>query len=84
MDNASIEVTNSWLKEELFTDFHVTGKESIEREIEEYACTDNLKGFDSAINAVFPNKDNRPNLSTYFKYPQEKRYVRNALNVCRF
>ena len=31
-----MEAINGWLKSELFTDFYVTGKESIEREIEEY------------------------------------------------
>lgn len=31
-----MESINGWLKAELFTDFHVTGKESIEHEIEEY------------------------------------------------
>ena len=35
-DNASMEAINGWLKAELFTDFHVTDKESVEREIEEY------------------------------------------------
>ena len=35
-DNAAMEAINGWLKSELFTDFHVTDKESIEREIEEY------------------------------------------------
>ena len=35
-DNAAMESINGWLKAELFTDFHVTGKENIEREIEEY------------------------------------------------
>ena len=35
-DNAAMEAINGWLKSELFTDFHVTSKESIEREIEEY------------------------------------------------
>ena len=35
-DNAAMEAINGWLKAELFTDFHVTGKENIEREIEEY------------------------------------------------
>ena len=33
-DNAAMEAINGWLKSELFTDFHVTGKESIEREID--------------------------------------------------
>ena len=35
-DNAAMEAINGWLKAELFTYFHVTGKENIEREIEEY------------------------------------------------
>ena len=35
-DNAAMEAINGWLESELFTDFHVTGKESIEQEIEEY------------------------------------------------
>ena len=35
-DNAAMEAINGWLKAELFTDFHVTGKASIEQEIEEY------------------------------------------------
>ena len=33
---AVMETINGLLKSELFTDFHVTGKESIEREIKEY------------------------------------------------
>ena len=35
-DNAAIEAINGWLKEEQFTDFHITGKEKIELEIEKY------------------------------------------------
>ena len=35
-DNAAMEAINGWLKAELFTDFHVTGKVSVEQEIEEY------------------------------------------------
>ena len=35
-DNAAMEAINGWLKEELFTDFHITGKEKIELEIEKY------------------------------------------------
>ena len=31
-----MEAINGWLKEELFTDFHITGKEKIELEIEKY------------------------------------------------
>ena len=35
-DNAAMEAINGWLKADLFTDFHVTGKASVEQEIEEY------------------------------------------------
>lgn len=35
-DNASMGAINGWLKAELFTDFQVTGKASVEQEIEEY------------------------------------------------
>ncbi len=35
-DNAATEAINGWLKAELFADFHVTGKENIERKIEGY------------------------------------------------
>ena len=36
IDDATMGAINGWLKSELFTDFHITGKESIERGIEEY------------------------------------------------
>jgi len=35
-DNAAMEVINSWIKAEMFSDFHVTGNESIGREVEDY------------------------------------------------
>jgi len=35
-DNAAMESINGWIKAELFTDFHVTGSEPIEKEIDEY------------------------------------------------
>lgn len=35
-DNASMGAINGWLKAELFAEFHVTDKESVELEIEEY------------------------------------------------
>jgi transposase InsO family protein len=35
-DNAAMEAINGWIKAELFTDFHVTGSEPVEREISDY------------------------------------------------
>lgn len=35
-DNAAMESINGWMKEELFTDFHITEKDTIEHEIEGY------------------------------------------------
>lgn len=35
-DNAAMESINGWIKAELFTDFHVTGNEPIEKEIDHY------------------------------------------------
>lgn len=35
-DNGAMESINGWIKEELFTDFHITGKKSIYKEIAEY------------------------------------------------
>ncbi len=34
--NAALEAINGWLKEELFSDFHLVGRETIELEIERY------------------------------------------------
>ncbi len=35
-DNAAMEAINSWIKAEIFNDFHLTGKEDIQREVERY------------------------------------------------
>lgn len=35
-DNAAMEAINGWIKAELFTDFHVTGDEPVEKEIDDY------------------------------------------------
>lgn len=35
-DNATIEAINGWVKAEIFTDFHVTGKKPIKEEIADY------------------------------------------------
>lgn len=34
-DNAAMEAINGWIKEELFTDFHITGEKAIVLEVEE-------------------------------------------------
>ena len=35
-DNAAMESINGWIKAELFMDFHVTGENPVEQEIDEY------------------------------------------------
>ena len=35
-DNAAMEAINGWIKAELFTDFHVTGNETIDQEVDDY------------------------------------------------
>ena len=35
-DNAAMEAINGWIKAELFMDFHVTGEEPVDREIDNY------------------------------------------------
>lgn len=35
-DNAAMEAINGWIKAELFADFHVTGNERIEQEVDDY------------------------------------------------
>ena len=35
-DNAAMEAINGWIKAELFMDFHITGNEPVEKEIDDY------------------------------------------------
>lgn len=35
-DNAAMESINGWIKAELVMDFHVTGNETVEKEINDY------------------------------------------------
>ena len=35
-DNAAMESINGWIKSEMFTDLHVTGKKPVKQEIEDY------------------------------------------------
>ena len=57
-DNGAMEAINGWLKEELFTDFHITGEHSIEQEIEDY-----IKFFN----------EERPAYSLGYKTPKQYR-----------
>ena len=56
MDNAAMEAINGWLKAELFTDFHVTGKASVELEIEEYIKFFNEKRPAYALGYMTPKR----------------------------
>ena len=38
-DNAAMESINGWIKSEMFTDLHVTGKKPVKQEIEDYIAT---------------------------------------------
>ena len=35
-DNAAMEAINGWIKAELFMDFHVTGDDNVEKEVDDY------------------------------------------------
>ena len=35
-DNAAMEAINGWIKAELFMDFHVTGDDNFEKEVDDY------------------------------------------------
>ena len=35
-DNAAMEAINGWIKDKLFMDFHVTGDDNVEKEVDDY------------------------------------------------
>ena len=53
-DNATMEAINGWIKDELFTDFHVMSNENIESEIDEYINFFNEKRPAYALNYLTP------------------------------
>jgi len=63
-DNAAMESVNGWIKAELFTDFHVTGDEPVEKEIDEY-----IRFFNTE----------RPAYSLNYLTPQEYRTVHSFI-----
>ena len=42
-DNAAMEAINGWIKAELFMDFHVTGDDNVEKEVDDYIVFFNEK-----------------------------------------
>ena len=55
-DNAAMEAINGWVKAELFMDFHVTGTESVEQEIDHYVVFFNEQRPAYALNYLTPKQ----------------------------
>lgn len=55
-DNAAMESINGWIKAELFTDFHVTGKKPVEQEIDEYIVFFNEERPAYSLNYLTPKQ----------------------------
>ena len=55
-DNAAMEAINGWVKAELFMDFHVTGTESVEQEIDDYIVFFNEQRPAYALNYLTPKQ----------------------------
>ena len=55
-DNAAMEAINGWVKAELFMDFHVTGAESVEQEIDDYVVFFNEQRPAYALNYLTPKQ----------------------------
>ena len=55
-DNAAMEAINGWVKAELFMDFHVTGTESVEQDIDDYVVFFNEQRPAYALNYLTPKQ----------------------------
>ena len=55
-DNAAMEAINGWVKAELFMDFHITGTESVEQEIDDYVVFFNEQRPAYALNYLTPKQ----------------------------
>jgi len=53
-DNAAMEAINGWVKAELFTDFHVTGNEPIDHEVNDYVLFFNEQWPAYSLNYLTP------------------------------
>ena len=55
-DNAAMEAINGWVKAELFMDFHITGTEPVEQEIDDYVVFFNEQRPAYALNYMTPKQ----------------------------
>lgn len=55
-DNAAMEAINGWAKEEMFKDFHVTGKRPVKAEVDDYIIFFNEKRPAYALNYLTPKQ----------------------------
>lgn len=55
-DNAAMESINGWIKEELFTDFHVTQTGNVEEQIDAYICFFNEERPAYSLNYLTPKQ----------------------------
>jgi putative transposase len=55
-DNAAMEAINGWIKAELFMDFHVTGNECIDQEIDDYIVFFNQQRPAYSLNYLTPQQ----------------------------
>ena len=55
-DNGAMEAINGWIKEELFMDFHISGKKSVKEEIDDYIIFFNEQRPAYALNYLTPKE----------------------------
>ena len=55
-DNAAMEAINGWIKAEIFNDFHLTGKDDIQREVERYIVFFNEERPAYSLNYLTPRQ----------------------------
>ena len=55
-DNAAMEAINGWIKAEIFNDFHLTGKEDIQNEVERYIVFFNEERPAYSLNYLTPRQ----------------------------
>lgn len=53
---AAMEAINGWIKAELFMDFHISGEQAIEKEIDEYISFFNEKRPAYSLNYLTPKQ----------------------------
>jgi transposase InsO family protein len=63
-DNAAMEAINGWIKAELFMDLHVTGENTVEKEIDEYISFFNEQRPAYSLNYLTPKQYRESNFAT--------------------